>query len=461
MSGDILDFEADELEEFIQKYMELDRGVQQPTGIFSILPGSRERQYQYTLEYFLNPQKPHGFGYTLLETVLNCVGFHEFNLTRQHIEIGDEVWIADEGSEGRIDLAVCGGNALADHPRWAVFLELKVGAKEGDRQTTTYAKADEWDLSWFDTSELTVDRLDDKKYVYLKRAVADDPTDRTGTFDVIHWSDLVKRFEAEIRDSLFEYPNRSVVQFTDFIRSLKETEGMDSEIDENELNERLNLYFEHDRLIRQVEKANSQFESDFEDLSTYLKDNWESKIVEKYNFEESGWKTSPSNSPKWQGILPEYWDQDPLDRSSTIKLYYRHSPTTESLRNRRLTFRLRLPPARNVHTEKRHDGQSFNDVFAEKCTTEYEGRIHDSLETIGVDERRLGSASALVEKNYQLDPHNLTGSYFEQLERAVDEFCSAETGFLVTINEVFEQTYREVFGEEPAGDFPRYLPRRE
>lgn len=340
MSGDILDFEPEELEEFIQKYMELDRGGQQPNGIFSILPGSRERQYQYTLKYFLNPRKPHGFRYTLLETFLNCVGFREFNLTGQHIEIDDEVWIADEGSDGRIDLIVCGGNALADHPRWAVFLELKVGAEEGDGQTTTYARADEWDLSWFDTSELTVDRLDDKKYVYLKRGVADDPTDRTGTFDVVDWSYLVERFEAEIGDSLFEYPNRSAVQFTDFIRALKKTEGMDSEIDEDELNERLNLYFEHNRLIRQVEKANSQFESDFEDVSSYLQDNWESKIVEKYDFEKSGWKTSPSSNPKWQGILPEYWDQDPLDTSSTIRLYYRHSPTTESLRNRRLTFRL-------------------------------------------------------------------------------------------------------------------------
>ena len=461
MSGDIIDFEAGELKEFIQKYMELDRGVQQPKGIFSILPGSRERQYQYALKYFLDPQKPHGFGYTLLETFLNCVGFHEFNLTGQHIEIGDEVWIADDGSEGRIDLVICGGTALAAHPRWAVFLELKVGAAEGNRQSTTYAEANEWDFSWFDTSRLIVDRLDDEKYVYLKRAVADDPTDRTGKFDVIDWSTLVERFEAEIRDSLFEYPNRSVIQFTDFIRSLKETEGMDSKIDEDELNERLNLFFEHDRLIRQVEKANSQFESDFEDLSTYLTDNWESEIIEKYDFEDSGWTTSPSSNPKWQGILPEYWDQDPLDRSSTIKLYYRHSPTTESLRNRRLTFRLRLPPSRNVHTEKRHDGQSFNDVFVEKCTTEYEDRIQDSLEMIGVDECRLGSASALVVKNYHLDPHNLTGSYFEQLERAVDEFCCAENDLLLTINEVFERTYQNVFGEEPAGNFPGYLHKRD
>ncbi|UTF55246.1 PD-(D/E)XK nuclease family protein [Natronosalvus rutilus] len=430
-------------------------------GIFSILPGSRERQYQYTLEYFLNPQKPHGFGYSLLETFLYCVGLQEFNLTAQHIEIGDEVRIADDGSERRIDLVICGGNALADHPRWAVFLELKVGADEGDRQTTTYAEADEWNLSWFDTGTVTVDRLDDAKYVYLKRAVADGPTDRTGKFDGIDWAGLVERFEVEIRDSLFEYPNRSVIQFTDFIRSLKETEGMDSEIDEDELNERLNLYFEHDRLIRQVEKANSQFESDFENVSTYLKNSWESEIIEKYHFDESGWKASPSSNPKWQGILPAYWDQNPLGRSSTIKLYFRHSPTTESLRNRRLTFRLRLPPARNVHTEKRYDGQSFNDVFAEKCTIEYEERLHESLETIGVDERRLGSASALVVKNYRLDPHNLTGSYFEQLERAVDEFCCDENGLLVTINEVFEQTYLEVFGEEPAGAFPGPLVKRQ
>jgi len=235
---------------------------------------------------------------------------------------------------------------------------------------------------------------------------------------------------------------------------------MHSEIDEDELNERLNLYFEHDKLIRQVEKANSQFESDFEDVSDYLTDNWESEIFEKCDFDDSGWKTSPSSSPKWQGILPEYWDQDPLGGSSTIKLYFRHSPTTESLRDRRLTFKLRLPPARTVHTEKRVDGESFNDMFTRKCTAEYEAKLQDSLETLGVDDRRLGTASALAVKNYQLDPRNLTGSYFEQLERAVDEFCCAENELLPTINDVFEETYLEVFDEEPAGNFPGCLSKR-
>lgn len=458
MGDDLPDLEVNELEAFVEEYMELDRRVQRPQGIYSVLPGPREGKYQYTLEYFLDPQKPHGFGYTLLESFLNCIDFHEFNLAGQHIEIDDEVWIADDESDGRIDLVICGGNALVDHPRWAVFIELKVGAEEGNQQTTTYATADRWDFSWFDSGTIAVEQLDDLKYVYVKRSVADCPDDQTETFEAVNWSDVVKSFENTVQDSLFEYPNRSVIQFTDFIQSVKETESMDSSVEEDELNERLNLYFEHSDLIQQVEQANSQFETDFENLSDYLTDNWRDKLVKKYDFEDSGWKTSPSSNAKWQGILPEYWDQDPLNRSSTIKLYFRHSPTTDFLRKQLLTFRLRLPPQRNVHTESLHDGQSFNDIFTEKCTTEYRDSIDNALDEIGADKIRLGSASALVQKNYQLDPNNLTESYFEQLDTAVSEFCSTQNGFLKIINDVFEDTYQEVFNEEPVGDFPGYLP---
>lgn len=460
MNDTVYDFDPTELEAFVEDYMALDRRVQRPSGIYSIIPGPREAKYQYTLKYFLDPQKPHGFGYKILKSFLDCIGFHEFNLTNQHIEIDDEVWIGDDAAEGRIDLIICGGSALADHPRWAIFLELKVGADEGDRQTTTYATTETWNFDWFDADQISVDRLDDSKYVYVKRNTADEPRDGTGEFGSVNWSEIVDRFETEIQESIFDYPHRSVIQFTDFIQSVKETEGMDSSIDEDELSERLNLYFEHRDLIQQIEKANSQFESDFEELGTYLRDNWDHQIAKKYDFENSGWTISPSTNPKWQGILPEYWDQDPLDRSSTIKLYFRHSPTTDSLRNQRLTFRLRLPPARNVHTEKLHEGESFNDVFAEKCTSEYSERIHRALEGIDVDETRLGSASTLVEKHYQLDPNNLASSYFGQLDNAVYEFCSKETGFIEIVNAAFEDSYRTVFGEEPEGGFPGYLPER-
>lgn len=458
MADDLPGFERDELEHFIQEYMELDRQVQRPQGMYSILPGSREAKYQDTLQYFLDPQKAHGFGYTLLDQFLECVGFYEFNLPGQHIEIDTEVPITDDGTDGRIDLIIVGGSALDDHPRWAVFVELKVGAAEGTGQTAKYAETDTWDFNWFDANELAVNELDSSKYVYLKRAVADSPTD--GTFESVAWADIVDRFEAGIQDSIFEYPNRSVIQFTDFIQSLKETEGMDSSIDEDELNERLTLYFEHSDLIRQVEKANSQFESDFEEVSTYLKTNWVDKIATKYDFENSGWKTSTPNRAEYQKIFPAYWDQDPLNSRSTIQIFYRHSPTTDLLRNQTLRFRLRLPPARNVHTKKQDSGHSFNELFAERCTAEFADRIKDVLSEIGVDDVRLGSASALVVKDYPLDPNNLVGSYFEQLDTAIEEFCSRQSDLPNVINDVFETVYRSVFAEEPAGEFPGGLSKQ-
>lgn len=460
MSDDIPDFEATELEAFIKAYMELDRGIQRPKGIYSIIRGPREQKYQYTLNYFLDPQQPHGFGYDLLETFLESIGVHEFNLTTQHIEIEDEVHIADDGANGRIDLVICGGSSLSDHPRWGVFLELKVGAEEGDDQTTKYSSTDTWDFSWFDADQISVDQLDETKYVYVKRNSAPNPADKHEQFEPIDWADLVEQFETTIQDSIFDYPHRSVIQFTDFMQSLKDTEGMDASIDEDELTERLNLYFEHRDLIQKIEKANSQFESDFEDLSTYLQDHWEHTLAQKYDFAGSGWITSPSTNPKYQGILPSYWEQDPLDQSSTIKLYFRHSPTTDSLRNQVLTFRLRLPPARNVHTEKLHRDKSFNEVFTQKCTTEYADRLEQIIARMDVDEARLDSASTLIEKHYPLDPHNITSSYFEQLDIAVEEFCG-HAELVELINEIFEDTYSVVFGESPAGEFPGQLAKRD
>lgn len=33
----------------------------------------------------------------------------------------------------------------------------------------------------------------------------------------------------------------------------------------------------------------------------------------------------PKVQPEWQGILPVYWNEDLLNKASTIKLYYLHS----------------------------------------------------------------------------------------------------------------------------------------
>jgi len=48
MGEDILELDAERLEDFIDRYLELDRRAQQPYGVFSVLSGRREKKYQQT-----------------------------------------------------------------------------------------------------------------------------------------------------------------------------------------------------------------------------------------------------------------------------------------------------------------------------------------------------------------------------------------------------------------------------
>lgn len=459
MDEDILELDTKRIEVFIDRYIELDRRAQQPYGVFSVLSGRREKKYQQTLKYFLDPHKPHGFEDTLLEVFLEVVDAPELNVAAQHVEIEEEVHIADDSSDSRIDLVICGGQALDDHPDWAVFLELKVGADENVNQTPTYAAADSWHFTWFDSTEITVDELDEATYVYVKKSVAEPPED--DEFDVVDWAAIAETFDHQLQGSLFQYPNRSVIQFTDFIQSLQETENMNSPLEEDELTERLKLYFEYDDIIQQVEQANRQFENDFDDVSSYLTARWGHKIRDRFDLAGSGWKIRSNDSPKWQGLMPEYWDQNPFGWDSTIALYFRIPSTTEHLRNQELSFRLRLPPQRKVHKQTFEGDGSFNAVFTEKCAGEYEEEIRAELEKLDVDKISLGRASTLFTKNYDLDPENLVSSYFAQAATAVEEFCSESPQLLTLMNSAFEESYEDVFGEPPASEFSGSLPKRE
>lgn len=459
MGEDILKLDTERIEDFIDRYLELDRRAQQPYGVYSFLSGQREKKYQQTLRYFLDPHKPHGFGYTLLEVFLEVVGGPKLNVAAQHVEIEEEVHVADDSSDGRIDLVICGGQSLDDHPDWAVFLELKVGADENENQTSTYATADRWQFTWFDTTDIRVDKLDEATYVYVKKATADPP--EADDFDAVNWKEIADTFDHRLQGSLFQYPNRSVIQFTDFIQSLQETENMTSPLDEDELTERLKLYFEYDDVIQQVEQAHRQFENDFDDVSTHLTTRWRDTIREEFDVAGSGWKIRSNDSPRWQGLMPEYWDQDPFGWDSTIALYFRVPPTTEHLRKQELSFRLRLPPQRKVHKQTFDGAGPFNTVFTEKCTGKYEEAIRAELEKLDVDEVTLGQASALFGKHYDLDPENLVLSYLAQVSRAVDKFCGESAELLPLMNSVFEESYEEVFGEPPAGEFSGSLSKRE
>jgi len=277
-------------------------------------------------------------------------------------------------------------------------------------------------------------------------------------FDAVSWREIADALESGVGDSFFEYPNRSVIQFTDFIQSLKETEGMDRSFDKERINERLSLYFEYSELIEEVEKANSQFEVDFDELSEYLRRTWEDRLHDEYEFEDSGWVTYVATNVKWQKIYPEYWEQNP-EVGGEVQMFFRHSPKTDALRDGRLSFRLRLPSHRDVHMEDYEGNGSFNEVFTDLCSDGYREQIREVLDDLEVDDVSLGSASALFTKHYDLEPSNLTDSYIERLCQACGDFCE-NPDVVQVFDEVFEEAYRTAFEEEPSGEPPSTLRRK-
>jgi len=235
--------------------------------------------------------------------------------------------------------------------------------------------------------------------------------------------------------------------------------GDESKEKELELIEkRLKLYFGQKELIEKVEEANRQFQKDFDELSQHLHETWQDRLDEIYDFAGSDWAVRPGGrrKRKYEKIYPKYWFREPIEESdNTVIVFFRHSTTTDQLRKKELGFRLRLPPARKMHINSFHSERSFNDLFGDKLVAKKES-LERTLEDVRGTEFSLGTASALIEKKYELDEKNLYNSYLKNLERACEEFCENE-GLIEVVNECFEEAFREAFGKEPKGEKPNAL----
>jgi len=461
-----LERNIDSLEHFIEQYTKLEKKTERPKNIFSILRGPKEEKYQSALRYFLNPAQPHGFKDTILKAFLEKIeektgdhfGTYSSRVKNDHVELETEVNIKGKDDRyGRIDLIIAGGPSSQKHPEWAIFVELKVGASEGEEQTERYAYARSWNFNWFENDTLNISELDEHQYVYIKKEMESEA--KSDKFESISWANLVQTFEDKIEKGMFDYPHRSVIQFLDFLRSLKEVENMEDEAKKRDLeqvSERLKLYFEQKDLIEKVEEANRQFQQDFEELADHLHETWEDKLKKIYDFTYSDWSTRQANQKfrEYDKVYPNYWSQ----KDRNLEVFFTHSTTTNSLREGELKFRVRLPPQRREHKKTNNYGKSFNDLFEGELYDNRE-RLKDVLNDPDSTDLSFGTAGAVLSKKYELIEKNLYNSYLKNLEKACEEFCENEE-LIEIINECFESAYEEAFSEEPEGEKPKILKRK-
>ena len=470
---DVMELEDNKeaLESFIESYMKLEKKFERPKNIFSIIKCPKEAKFQYALEYFLNPKEPHGFKDEVLKAFLDLISEKEgeyhgelsSRIKGHHVELQTEVGIhVVEDDDGRIDLIIAGGPSSRDDPEWALFVELKVGASEGEEQTQRYAHAGSWNFSWFGKDTLHVKDLDVCHYIYIKKG--DESQARSKDFVSLSWRDLVNAFKNRLDRGMFDYPHRSVIQFLDFLRSLKDVENMGDESKKKELelvSDRLRLYFEQKELIEKVEEANRQFQQDFNELSEHLHETWESKIKEIYDFSGSRWETSPSSGKygyRYENIRPKYWIQKPLDGDNILKLFFFHPVTQESLREKTLHFYLRIPTHRKAHLETNEFEKNFNNLFCAQLKSNRE-RLRDSLKDVKGVEFSFERAGQVLEKRYDLEMKDLYNSYISNLKKAYSDFCENEE-LIKIVNDCFEEAFREAFGKEPEGEKAGALKRK-
>lgn len=109
-----------------------------PKQTLRILGSMRaEQKWNTLLKYFIDPSQPHGFGVDLLKSFLNKaneeadLGIEYYHRDFETVSIDTEI---TSPQNNRFDIAV------RVPGEWFVWIESKVDASEGDRQTQRYVE---------------------------------------------------------------------------------------------------------------------------------------------------------------------------------------------------------------------------------------------------------------------------------------------------------------------------------
>jgi hypothetical protein len=355
--------------------------------------GHRERAWHKTLEYFIDPDKPHGFGTEVLDRFLSTIQEHEetdfryseFNL--ENVRIESEV----DTPHGRIDLVVTSGQ------EWFLCVELKVESKEGTQQTERYVETE-------NIGDVTKEEFSDGSYIYISKESGDSPS--ADEFADVSWKAIVKGFENILSESRGRYPARSLAQLSDFVDTVKEETGMTEDTYEQEQRKKAKLYAEHQEAIEEARDAfnhivereqnrwSERFVSEFE-LPSW-DDEWNCDTGEKGQIYMDNWRLNSNMNPTAV-----------TSADNRVQLHFVHLIRDEdALRDGRLIFETKWP-----------SGDEIRDRFDEWFTKKGEERVKSAAHGIETSAGQI----VYTRKIYEFDVSNFPESYYETLVEAFEE----------------------------------------
>lgn len=109
--------------------------------------GRWETAHTNFLAWLFDPNKPHGFGCSIIAAVLNKLDGDSTDFNQEGIRVINscsEHYVSDAGTSGRIDVWVEGRITVADIP-WLLVIEAKIEAVLRDAQLDKYdSEIDQW-----------------------------------------------------------------------------------------------------------------------------------------------------------------------------------------------------------------------------------------------------------------------------------------------------------------------------
>lgn len=259
------------LEELATSIEQLPTLANPPDTTLSILGEARTEAYwEALLEYFLDPEAPHGFDTDVLEAFLTAVSEKsECSLTPRAYQLSEAQIASQVGADDGVpDILLW----VADE--WFCCIELKAHSGESDDQTIRYANSTTLGpLHVPDFSKMN------RHYIYLAPSSKPDPASED--FAKLDWESVIPFISDMLSTGRGRYPSKSRAQLADFIDTLEDELAM-TDYKKYE-REKVELAIEYGPEIQEVKSALQDFvgqelNSWQEDFLASAPDNWDADL---------------------------------------------------------------------------------------------------------------------------------------------------------------------------------------
>ncbi|MFC7240406.1 PD-(D/E)XK nuclease family protein [Saliphagus sp. GCM10025317] len=393
-----------------------------PKSTFRILGSARSEQHWNTfLAYFLDPSQPHGFGADLLKSFLETVrretttDLEYYHRDIQNVTVETEL---TSPQNNRLDILIRAPQ------EWFLWIESKVDASEGRRQTERYVED-----THVGTEEKDEYPEDGQHYVFLSKQYAADAS--ATEFRAISWQHVADAFRERLRRSHGRYPDRSVAQLEDFLSTITAVTRTDEDDFTMIQKEKVRLLSEYrDDIDELLEAAEALRQRALEDWPTLFRDQLEDDLwTEEWQMRDDPGKYGCLFRHGWyrDENLEPTTDNEATWGETGFRLHFGHPiRKNRSFTRGELTYYLVCPtnvPLRDefyhVYNSERWQ-QTLKPLLAERNIT------------------NKGNKRDITAKTYDVDQSGLPESYFATLSTAFEEHLPVAAVVDDVLNEALE-----------------------